>query len=167
MDRGDFSYHLAGSSPRGLLQGKAGSPIAVQLDGGVSEDPQHQPDGGALVAVDPEQRRLVPAAHHHQVASAARVGALQLYGLSRQTYYTPLISEHLGFRTLLYCVVRCVERRVVCQTKGNAYDNAYAYLSIYVSFWRAPYHTTLCASITSPLHSVAQFQNKSSATVFK
>lgn len=82
----------------------AESTVAVQGDGGVSEDAQHQPDGGGLAgvrglvagvasvgvasvaaaAVDAQQAGLLVvgaalAGHHHQVPRATRVGALQLH----------------------------------------------------------------------------------------
>lgn len=57
------------------------SPVSVQLDGGVGEHAQHEADGGAVVAVDAKERRLVVPANHHQVARAARVRALQFHRL--------------------------------------------------------------------------------------
>ena len=62
------------------------SPIAVESDGSVSEDAQHEAYGRALVAVDAEEAALLRvlaalARYHHEVARPARMDRLQLHSL--------------------------------------------------------------------------------------
>lgn len=72
------------------------SPIAIQLNRSVSKNAQHEADGGALDAIDAKQRRLVAAAHHHQVSGAACVSALQFHRLQTNNI---LSSDSLVRRT--------------------------------------------------------------------
>lgn len=73
-------------------------PVAVQGDGSIGHDLEHQADGGSLVAVNSQETALLVvltarARHHHQVAGALGVNTLQLDGLPTKTHHQTTIGR--------------------------------------------------------------------------